>query len=167
MFKTDFWQDVDIWKINPIEILAQPTETVPYDQSVIDRLIKLGEWADVLVLWLDWDREGENICFEIINVVDSLLPSPSQDYIFRAKFSSLVPKDIKNSFDNLIHKPDYMLSASVDARRIIDLKVGVAFTVYQTRALKYKRLICDPSIKCVSYGPCQFPTMHFCAQNDE
>lgn len=111
--------------------------TQPCDKAVIERLNELGNWADALVLWLDCDREGENICYEIVNTLSDI-PSSS---IFRAKFSSLVAKDIKHSYENLIHKPNLKLSQSVDARRLIDLKVGVAFTVYQTSVLKYKRLI--------------------------
>lgn len=41
--------------------------------------------ADYLVLWLDNDREGENICFEVIDCVLPVLKKSSQKIIYRAK----------------------------------------------------------------------------------
>ena len=53
----------------------------------------------MLVLWLDCDREGENICFEVISVVhSSLAPGAS---VLRAKFSAVTPADIERAMDSL------------------------------------------------------------------
>lgn len=48
----------------------------------------------VQVLWLDCDREGENICFEVIENTHRLLRHGPGQRIFRAHFSSLTPPDI-------------------------------------------------------------------------
>ena len=61
---------------------------------------------DVLVLWLDCDREGENICFEVcsstrvvapidilmVKVMENAQPYMNHHgkYIFRAKFSGMI-----------------------------------------------------------------------------
>lgn len=57
--------------------------------------------------------------------------------IFRARFSSVTEKDISNAMDNLV-LPNKDEALAVDARQEIDLKVGVAFTRFQTRYFQGK-----------------------------
>lgn len=42
------------------------------------------------MLWLDNDKEGENICFEVLNIIYPMLPKKSFRQVYRVKFSSLV-----------------------------------------------------------------------------
>jgi len=66
-----------------------------------------GKNVDYLILWLDCDREGENICFEVIQCCEPYMHKGVQDNILRAKFSSITPPDLRKAFYSLKEKPDY------------------------------------------------------------
>ena len=52
------------------------------------------------------------------------------------------------------------MSAAVDCRQELDLRIGAAFTRFQTMRLQ-KQFPNSLSDKLISYGSCQFPTMGF------
>jgi DNA topoisomerase III len=117
-------------------------------------ITEAARYVDALVLWLDYDNEGENICFEVINIAQHVMAT---NIILRAHFSSLAPSDIQNAYKELqseCYKPNLNISLSVNARQIIDLKVGIAFTRLLTNFLGKQHSI-------ISYGPCQIPTLGF------
>ena len=130
-------------------------------------LRNIAEGKDILCLWLDCDQEGENICYEVIHNVYPYMNRRNYQQIYRAKFNALTPKDIRESFYNLKDYPNKELSMSVDARSIIDFKVGVCFTrLFSTKILRYIEKYNKKGFvkKIMSYGPCQTPTLWFCVQ---
>ena len=107
-----------------------------------------------MCLWLDCDREGENIAYEVIDCVKK---ANSRISIYRAHFSALIPEEIWRSIRTLT-PPDEKLAKAADARQEIDLRIGCAYTRFQTLLLRNS----VPEIDTVvSYGPCQFPTLGF------
>ena len=82
--------------------------------GVLEALLELAEGVDYLYLWLDCDREGENICFEVITVLRSAGYFDDNGSIFRAEFSALTPVDIKRAFHHP-GKPDAAKANAVDA----------------------------------------------------
>ena len=127
---------------------------------VVEHLQELAQEAEYLCLWLDCDLEGENIGFEVISLCQEWIPYVN---VYRAKFSALTQQELTNAFTNLV-KPDKYQAMCVDARQEMDLKIGVAFTRLMTRTYldvaKEKFRLRDQT--CISYGPCQTPTLSFC-----
>ena len=152
-------QEMDPGKLYDVQTVK--TEASDDTQILEKWLMDLAEGQDILCLWLDCDAEGENICYEVIsNTLPYMRKRPYQQ-IYRAIFSSLSKEDIRESFYSISNYPDDKLSKSVDARGIIDLKVGVSITRLLTKEILP---ILPTYIKTnvLSYGPCQTPTLWFC-----
>ncbi|XP_048233864.1 DNA topoisomerase 3-alpha isoform X7 [Ricinus communis] len=147
---------------DPADLYHAPVRKfVPEDKTNIKRTLeeeaRRCQW---LILWLDCDREGENIAFEVVDVCRS-----ANRYLTvrRARFSALIDREIHEAAQNLV-SPNQWFSDAVDARQEIDLRIGASFTRFQTLLLRDKFVIDsaqDDRNLVLSYGPCQFPTLGF------
>ena len=55
----------EAWDVDPQLLFGAETTKVPTSGAVCAHLEHEAKGVDHLVLWLDCDREGENICFEV------------------------------------------------------------------------------------------------------
>ncbi|KAJ6682709.1 PROKARYOTIC DNA TOPOISOMERASE [Salix koriyanagi] len=147
---------------DPADLYTAPVRKhVPEDKLDIKRTLEEeARKCHWLVLWLDCDREGENIAFEVMEVCKGVNRNLT---IRRARFSALIERDIHEAAQNLI-APNQWFSDAVDARQEIDLRIGASFTRFQTMLLRDRFVIDsaqDDKNLVLSYGPCQFPTLGF------
>ncbi|CAG9467801.1 unnamed protein product [Pedinophyceae sp. YPF-701] len=168
VFSIDFTKEYQSWeKTDPTTLFA--AETVRSEANpkarVVEHIKREARGCQHLVLWLDCDREGENICFEVMSVAVPVMSTAGGGRrVHRARFSAVSRPEIQHAMKNL-GEPNRNESLSVDARQELDLKVGVAFTRFQTRYLQGKYGNLDASV--VSYGPCQTPTLNFAVERQQ
>ncbi|XP_061415738.1 DNA topoisomerase 3-alpha isoform X2 [Lethenteron reissneri] len=143
---------------HPVDLFDAEIEKIcPDDFVTIKRTLEREvRQCQALIIWTDCDREGENIGFEIIDVCKAVKPNLQ---VFRARFSEITQQSIHNACRNLT-LPDANTSKAVDVRQELDLRIGAAFTRFQTLRLQ-KIFPASLAHQLVSYGSCQFPTLGF------
>jgi len=166
VFSVDFPSQYQSWdSVDPAELFMAPVVKKPTKGSIVKHLQDEARGVNFIVLWMDCDREGENINFEVLDCCLHLMQhggsNSNYDRVYRAYFSAINPSDIKKAYSAL-GKPDKNQALAVDARQELDLKVGVAFSRFQTRYFQGRYGDLDSAV--LSYGPCQTPTLGFCVQ---
>lgn len=155
----DFPQYMKDWKSIDPKILLEtaPVKTIT-KSSFAQAIISLSKDASMIILACDFDREGENIGCEAKDIAEKISSAP----IKRAKFSSLSVSEINKAFSNLV-EPNISMAKAADARQILDLKMGAAFTRYLT--LEVRKKVRTKEI--LSIGPCQTPTCGFVYEREK
>jgi len=146
----------------PVTLFEAPINTeYSEDMQPLERMLRdLAKKSTALILWLDCDREGEAISDEVRTVC--LKGNPrlgTQNQIYRARFSTVLQGEIRKALRTLGRVNENFVQA-VQARSEHDLRVGAAFTRFQTLRLQ-KKFDGFQERGVVSYGPCQFPTLGF------
>ena len=122
----DFPKDFNNWtKVQPRDLInIEPVKKVS-EKSIGAAVKTLSDKNPFIIVATDFDREGELIGVEVINLLKEHNKNIKQ--IKRAKFSAITDYEIKNAFDNL-SEVDYNLSSSGETRQVIDLIWGAVLT---------------------------------------
>ncbi len=146
------WKECDPAVLLDIDPVKEVTKK-PYALAIE----MLAKGADEIILACDYDREGENIGFEAKEISERVTSLPAK----RARFSSLSSGEIHKAFTNLV-EPYHNMAMSAEARQILDLKMGAAFTRFMTLAVRDRA-----RSNVISIGPCQTPTCGFVYEREK
>lgn len=154
------WNDCD-----PISLFEANIVTyVDTDKKPIaDNIQQQARYCQMLYIWTDCDREGENIGSEIRDIAAKGNPIFRQsDKVARARFSNIEHNHVVNAARNPI-RLDEMQSNAVASRIELDLRIGASFTRQLTLSIRNLLPINSDTGKgqVISYGGCQFPTLGF------
>jgi DNA topoisomerase-1 len=147
----DFPAGFNQWnKIPPAELIQIEPCKIVSEKSIASALKTLVDKNPFLIVATDYDREGELIGVEVVNLIKNYNKDINQ--IKRAKFSAITNQEIKSAFDKLA-EVDYNLSNAGESRQIIDLVWGAVLTRFIS--LTSQRL----GKEFLSIGRVQSPTL--------
>ncbi|RPA99810.1 prokaryotic type I DNA topoisomerase [Choiromyces venosus 120613-1] len=153
----DFADGFRKWKDCPPSALFEAATkqfVSPEHKDVAANISSEARNAQALYIWTDCDREGEYIGTEVMDLAKKTNPRIE---VKRAKFSNIERAHILHAAQNPGELDECQASA-VRARIELDLRIGAAFTRWQTMLLQTVRGLDE---QVVSYGSCQFPTLGF------
>jgi DNA topoisomerase III len=124
-----YWSKVspiELFKsINSLPLLSKDARIVkhvdPEKKPLSENLMNLARQCQAVILWLDCDREGEAIAFEVLEICQS---GNRNLQVFRAQFSAFTKRDIEGAMLNL-RDPDVNLCA-VSLRNFSNLRPSKA-----------------------------------------
>ncbi len=150
ILKVDYPREYANWfKVDPIELINARIEKIPIQKNIIQALKKVSSDADEIIIATDYDREGELIGYDAMQLVKEKNALAASR---RARFSAITLKDIGRAFSKL-GKVDLNLAFAGRARQDIDLIWGATLTRFISLAT-YQ--IKD---KFLSVGRVQTPTL--------
>jgi len=155
----DYSAEYNLWgKVPPRTLIdIEPCKKVS-EKDIASTLKTLVGSNPNLIIATDFDREGELIGVEAIDLVKRYAKNISQ--IKRAKFSAITGYEIFKAFDSL-SEVDYNLSSAGEARQVIDLVWGVVLTRFIS--LTSNRLGKD----FLSIGRVQSPTLAILVEREK
>jgi DNA topoisomerase-1 len=113
------------WRIAPRNLITVDPEKKVSEKGIAAALKKIVKNTSRLIVATDFDREGELIGVEALDLITSY--NDHIPCIKRARYSSITPQEIHEAFDNLT-EVDRNLSAAGESRQIIDLTWGAVLT---------------------------------------
>ncbi|MBU2565389.1 MAG: DNA topoisomerase I [Candidatus Thermoplasmatota archaeon] len=121
----DYPQKYALWnRTKPRELIRVTACKKANEKEIVSALKKLANDVDEVIVATDFDREGELIGVEALDIIKEIKPDIK---IKRARFSALTNEEVTDAFENL-SDVDYNLSKSAETRQIIDLAWGATLT---------------------------------------
>ncbi len=123
IIELDYPAELNDWsKVDPKDLVyAKPEETITA-HNIVDALKDLAKESHYIIIATDFDREGELIGLESVQLLDF-----DMAYVKRAKFSAFTKVEIDRAFSELT-EPDHRLAESAKCRQVVDLAWGAALT---------------------------------------
>ncbi len=154
----DYPSEYNNWTKIPIESLLKANLVKKVkEKKIVEAIKKLARNADLVTIATDYDREGELIGYEALEIIKEVKPSIKVD---RAKYSAITSDEIKKAFRNRT-KLNYNLAKAAETRQIVDLMWGAVLT----------RLISLSSGRMgknfLSVGRVQSPTLRFIVDREK
>ena len=122
----DYPANYNAWKkIDPKDLISIEPEKKITEKRIASALKSLVDKNPYIIVATDFDREGELIGVEVLNLLKTYTSEFSD--VKRARFSAFTGYEINDAFSNL-SEVDYNLSSAGESRQIIDLIWGAVLT---------------------------------------
>ncbi|MDY2778059.1 MAG: DNA topoisomerase, partial [Collinsella sp.] len=119
------------WKVESLPYLTwAPIIKNPAEKEIIRVLKNLAKKSDSVIIATDFDREGELIGSDALDMVREVAPDVP---VSRARYSALIKGEVTAAFQNLVEL-DHNLADAGESRQYIDLIWGAVLTRYLTLA---------------------------------
>jgi DNA topoisomerase I len=154
----DYPEEHSAWSLQGLPRLleAAPLKRVT-EPRIVETLRSIVREFDRVILATDFDREGELIGLECLELLQEVHPTIE---VRRARYSALTREEIERSFSEL-HDLDRALAEAAEARQEIDLVWGALLTRYLTLSSEQR------GHGFLSVGRVQTPTLALLVERDQ
>ena len=123
----DYPKELNEWSLStlPTLLVTEPLKRVT-ETGIVQTLQDIVRQFDQVIIATDFDREGELIGLECLDLLKAVHPSIA---VKRARYSALTREEIEQSFTHL-QEVDHALAQAAEARQEIDLVWGALLTRY-------------------------------------
>ena len=154
----DFPEEYNNWAKVPLKsLLEAKIVKKKKEKKIIKTLESLSRDAERVTIATDYDREGELIGFEALEIIRSINPDVEVD---RARYSAITPSEIKKAFSERVEISENLAKAA-ETRQIVDLMWGAVLT--RLLSLSSGRMGKD----FLSVGRVQSPTLRYIVEREK
>jgi DNA topoisomerase-1 len=155
VIELDYPHHMNSWENTPPrELVRAAPEKRVTAHNIINVLKELAKDADEIIIATDYDREGELIGLETVELLGVDMVN-----VTRARFSAFTRQEIDQAFSNLT-RPDEKLAEAAACRQIIDLAWGATLTRFISLASG------QVGSNFLSVGRVQSPTLSLIVDRD-